>query len=98
MKWLEKNKVDFEFLSIRENNLDEDLVARWQAAVGWEKLLNRRSVTWRNIPDPERGDLDSASARRLILKYPTVMKRPVLDGARRVVVGFDALSYAKLGL
>lgn len=98
LKWLKANNVEFEFVNLRENGLSEDLLSNWQASLGWEMLLNKRSITWRNMPAEVRDGLDSASARRLILRYPTVLKRPVLDAGHVVLVGFDADSYDNLDL
>lgn len=97
-KWLKAKKMEFEFVSIREDGIDEDMLTRWQASLDWETLLNKRSKTWRSIPTAERDDLNPERARRLILRFPTVMKRPVLDDGQNVVIGFDASAYENLGL
>ena len=95
-KWLEANSVEFRFQDIRDAGLDESLLKKWQQQAGWEKLLNKKSVTWRKIPSFDRNDLDADRARALILEYPTVMKRPVLDTGTLLLVGFDATEYASI--
>ena len=94
--WLESNNIDFEFIDIRADGIDEKLIRRWQKAVGWESLLNKRSVTWRKIPAFDREALDADTACDLIMNYPTVMKRPVLVKNKKVLLGFDESSYAEL--
>ena len=96
-KWLEAHDIEFRFEDIREAGLDEQRLKKWQQRVGWEKLLNKKSVTWRKIPPFDRDDLDADRARALLLEYPTVMKRPVLDAGTLVLVGFDAAEYASIG-
>jgi arsenate reductase len=98
IKWLKAHDVEHEFVNIREDKMDENTLIRWQESLGWEALLNKRSITWRKIPAFDRGNLDSATARQLILQHPTVMKRPVLDTGKRLVLGFDASAYADLDL
>ena len=98
IKWLKDRDVEHEFVSIRKDEMDENMLVRWQESLGWEALLNKRSITWRKIPAFDRGNLDSAAARRLILQHPTVMKRPVLDTGTRLVLGFDESAYADLDL
>ena len=95
-KWLESHDIEYEFIDIRQDGLDEKLVRRWQKAVGWETLLNKRSVTWRKIPPFDREELDENSACELILNFPTVMKRPVLASGKRIILGFDESSYSEL--
>jgi arsenate reductase len=95
-KWLQDSDFNFDFSDVRETDIGEALLERWLKTIPWDRLLNRRSTTWRNIPAHERDGLDQATARNLILKYPTVMKRPVLDLGDRVILGFDISAYQKL--
>ena len=92
-RWLEQHQINHEYLDIREDGLDADLLHRWETATGWESLVNKRSITWRKIPELDREDLDGDRAVQLILAYPTVLKRPVLDLGDRVILGFDEDSY-----
>jgi len=98
IKWLKHRGIKHEFVDIRDAGMDEKNLMRWQKKLGWEALLNKRSLTWRKIPDDERIDLDSATARQLILRYPTVMKRPVLDSGIGLALGFDETAYKNLNL
>jgi arsenate reductase-like glutaredoxin family protein len=61
-------------------------------ALGWERLVNRQGTTWRRLDEPVRAStVDAASARRLMLDQPSVIKRPVVEwGDGRITVGFDA--------
>jgi len=85
-------------VDIRDDGIEEKNLMRWQESLGWEALLNKRSLTWRKIADIDRSDLDSTKARRLILRHPTVMKRPVLDTGTTLALGFDESAYKKLDL
>jgi len=98
LKWLDEKNVEHKYVDIRTDGLDSDLLLRWQKSVAWEDLLNKRSITWRKIPELDRSDLDSEKARDMILNYPTVLKRPVLDLGSRVILGFDASVYGNLNL
>jgi arsenate reductase len=98
IKWLKDHGIEHEFVNIRDAGMDEKKLMSWQKLLGWEALLNKRSLTWRKIPSIDRGNLDSTKARQLILQYPAVMKRPVLDIGTGLVLGFDELAYKSLGL
>jgi arsenate reductase len=95
--WLEAQGIEYECHDIRAEELDGDRLRAWQQQVGWEQLLNRRSLTWRKIPSFDRDNLDADAAVRLIQAYPTVMKRPVLElgGDAAPLVGFDEDHYAQ---
>ena len=97
-RWLQDKDIDFHFVDIREEALDESQLINWQQQLGWELLLNKKSITWRKIPPFDRDDLNETSARTLILNYPTVMKRPLLDVGQKVLLGFNAEDYEALKL
>ena len=62
---------------------------RWAARLDWEKLINRKSLTWRKIPDVDREDMTRERAFVLLLDHPTLLKRPVLEAERFMAVGFS---------
>lgn len=92
-KWLERHGVAFEYVDIRSDGLTDDVVSRWQSRANWEEMINKRSITWRKIPAVDRADLDAESSRHLILAYPTVLRRPVLELPDRLLLGFDEVLY-----
>ena len=82
---------DFKKLGVPEAPLDA-----WLASVGWEKLLNRQGTTWRKLPDADKAAVvDEASARALMLRQPSVIKRPVVVwGSGEATVGFSDAAFA----
>lgn len=97
IRWLDREGLDYVFVDVRRDGIEESTIERWQKVLGWEALLNRRSITWRKIPAFDRSDLNADKARELILNFPTVMKRPVLDTGDRVLLGFDKFAYQEIG-
>jgi arsenate reductase len=69
----------------------------WLEVVGCETLVNRRSTTWRTLPDADRAKaLDPEQAVGLLQEYPTLIKRPVIESHGEVFVGFNASVKDKL--
>ena len=64
-------------------------LTRWAAACGWEALLNRRGTTWRGLPDSDKAAVDQAKALTLMLDHPALIKRPIFEMGKQVLVGFD---------
>ena len=64
--------------------------------VDWSDLLNKRSTTWRNLDDDEREDLDEARAMSLMMKHPTLIKRPILHYGDTIEIGFSPDRYHEL--
>ncbi len=96
-KWLREHRVDHDYHDLRIDGLDEERLRRWQQALGWELIINRRSITWKKIPTADRDNLTAKSARRLISTYPTLLKRPLLEvDEHPVSMGFSPEIYTQL--
>ena len=91
--WLEGRGVEHRFVDYRAEGLDPKDLARWKAAVSWEKLLNKTSTTFKGLSDAEKAGLDETKALALMQAHPTLIKRPVLDVDGRITVGFKPEVY-----
>lgn len=95
--WLGECGVGFEFHDFKKAGLPDDRLELWLAAVGWERLLNRKGTTWRKLSEAQRDAVhDAGTAKAVMLEQPSVIKRPVVhwaDGA--ITVGFDAEDWAQ---
>ena len=93
-KWLDAEGVAYDFHDYKKGGIDAARLQRWIDDAGWELLLNKRGTTFRKLPDADKADIDDAKAARLMLANPSMIKRPVLEGAGDLIVGFDADLYA----
>jgi arsenate reductase len=93
--WLEGRGVAHRFVDYRAEGLDPQNLARWEKAVGWEKLLNKASTTFKDLPDYDRQGIDRMKAVALMQAHPTLIKRPVLDIDGKISVGFKPDLYAQ---
>jgi Spx/MgsR family transcriptional regulator len=88
MKWLEAEGIAAEFHDIRGDGITAAQVDGWLDAVGADALVNRRSTTWRGLPDAEKAAIEAGHAHALLLDHPTLIKRPVFELSDGVLVGF----------
>ncbi|ANN60314.1 arsenate reductase [Mesorhizobium loti NZP2037] len=91
--WLESHDVAYRFHDFRAEGLDAKRLDGWVGKVGWEKLLNKASTTFRELADKDKQGLDEKKAKALMLAKPTMVKRPVLEVGDRVLVGFKPEVY-----
>lgn len=89
-KWLTAGGLEHRFHDFRKDGLQGDKVSAWSAAVGWEKLLNRRGTTWRQLPESAKTEVSETSAIALMTENPTLIKRPVFEDGKNIYVGFDS--------
>ena len=95
-KWLEAKKIAYTFHDVREDGLTKPLVESWFKQLGWEKVLNKASTTWRELPEKEKARVDEKKAAALLIAHPTLVKRPVLDRGGKLSLGFKPLAYEEL--
>ena len=95
-KWLDAHGVDYQFHDFREQGLDKDAVAAWIDELGWQKLVNRRSTSWKGRSEQERSGMNDETALQATLKHPTLIKRPLLDTGHQRYPGFSAANYARI--
>ena len=72
------------------------MLERWCDRLEWEKLLNRRSLTWRKVPAADRENMSRNRALAAMIENPTLVKRPVLESKQLMAVGYSPESYAKI--
>ncbi len=93
--WLGSHGVHYEFHDYKTAGLDRARLERWCSEVGWETLLNRAGTTFRKLPEPQKSSLDKRKAVSLMLAQPSMIKRPVMDLGKRLLVGFKPDTYLR---
>ena len=93
--WLEAKKVDYEFHDYKKAGVPLDSLRDWSKRAGWEKLVNTRGTMFRKIPDAEKANLNEAKALKLLEKYPSAIKRPVVEQGSKLLVGFDPDEFSR---
>lgn len=89
-KWLDERNLPYEFHDFKKDGLNDALLSRWEEALGWETLVNRRGTTWRRLPEEVRDNITPQSAHEIMLDNPSIIKRPVVEQDGRTSVGFNA--------
>jgi arsenate reductase len=88
-KFLDAHNIEFRFHDLREDGLDIQMLERWTERMGWERLLNKQSLTWRKIPEVDRNDMNRDKALAAMIDGPTLIKRPILEAEKFIAVGFS---------
>ena len=94
--WLAINGVPAYFHDFRKDGLPSALLRRWLEQHAWSELLNRAGTTWRKLPDKRRAAVVSkVEAEALMLEFPALIRRPIIETGGKVRIGFDARDYAR---
>ena len=94
-KWLSEHGIAYRFHDVRGDGLSKPQAERWVTTLGWEKVLNKSSTTWRSLPETDKANIDAGKAVALMLAHPALVKRPVLNDGNTLLVGFKPDVYAR---
>lgn len=95
-RWLDDQGIVHRFHDFRGDGLESERLARWLNEPGWEDLINRRGTTWRQLDAKTRDRISATTAAELLLAHPTLIRRPVLEHAGRIYLGFSPEAYAHI--
>lgn len=80
--------IDHHFHDFKTDGLSPALAQRWLDQLGAETVINRRGTTWRKLSPAQQAAADSAACAELLAAQPSLVKRPVIDAAGELRVGF----------
>lgn len=96
LDWLKANEVQFEFHDFKKLGISESKLKDWADELGWEALINKRGTTWKKLDLETQNSVVSAeSAFALLQEKTSMIKRPVLETGKSILIGFDELVYQK---
>ena len=93
--WLDKYGIDYAFHDYKSAGIDKDKLEDWAKKAGWEAIINRAGLTFKKLPDKDKQGLTEKKAIALMLKQPSMIKRPVLElSGGKLLVGFKPDDYS----
>ena len=95
--FLDKQKIEYAFHDYKTTGIERGKLEGWARKVGWKTLLNKAGTTFKKLPYKEKDNISEKKAIALMLRQPSMIKRPVLEaGSGKLLVGFKPEEYAKL--
>lgn len=95
-RWLDSKDIDYRFHDFRKDGLEKGTVKNWLQSEDWDKVINRRSTSWKALSEKERETMDAETAVAAALASPTLIKRPVLESNSVLEFGFSESRYDAL--
>ncbi len=93
VSWLQNNGVEYQYVDLRSKTFDNSKVYDWLRQVGSEQLLNKKSRTWRNLDESITSNIQDSQILSLLVEYPTLIKRPILESSGKLIIDFDEEKY-----
>ena len=96
MLWLKKNKIDFFFHDYKQEGISNQKLAAWCNKLGWQTIFNKRSTTWRELPEAEQQKaVNQSAAIKIMMENNSIIKRPVIEFNDKLIVGFTETEFTK---
>ncbi len=95
MDWLNNHEVDFVFHNYKKEGIDIDKLKSWASQVGWEIIFNKKGSTWKLIADQYK-NLNEKIAIDIMLTHNSIIKRPIVESGKKLLVGYDEVALANL--
>lgn len=93
--WLEAQGHAATFHDYKKEGADPAKIAAWIAAAGLDVVVNRKGTTYRALSDADKALAASANtAPALLAANPSVIKRPIVEHAGGMLVGFKPAEWA----
>ncbi len=94
--WLKSCHHDFEFYDYKKKGITPEKLKQWSKEVGWEQLVNKKGTTWKSLSEDQQEKITNEEAAiELMIEKPSIIKRPVIEGSKELVVGFEEEEYTR---
>lgn len=96
MTWLKNKQVVFSFHDYKQNGIPKQKLVAWCNNMGWETIFNKKSTTWRELSETQKNKIINQSAAiELMMVNKSIIKRPVIEIDKNLVVGFNETEIIK---
>ncbi len=96
LDWLKANELEFEFHDYKARGISKEKLESWSAQIGWEKLINKKGMTFRKLTDEEKKQTETKEgALAMLMQKTSMIRRPLIERDGKVLaLGFDEAEYA----
>ena len=94
--WMQQHNQSFEFHNFKKDGISEEKLQSWLTQQPWQDLINRKGTSWRKLDQATRDNMNEQQAIHTMLENPSIIKRPVLETAGKVYLGFSEQVYSQL--
>ena len=93
--WLDAKGIAYTFHDYKKQGADTARIADWIAKAGLDKVVNKAGTTYRKLDDAQKAPLGSDGAPAVLAGNTSVIKRPIVEHPRGLLVGFKEAEWAE---
>jgi len=92
--WLNQQKLEYVFHDYKKEPATLEKLEEWEREVSWEQLVNKKGTTWKKLnPEQQATVKDAPSANRVLLGNNSMIKRPLIESPKGILLGFNEEEY-----
>jgi Spx/MgsR family transcriptional regulator len=96
MTWLDANGVEYTFHDYKKAGVDAKILARWIQQTSIETVVNTKGLTFKKLSDADKKRaLSAAGALEMLMKNTSMIKRPIVEAGKKLLIGFDEIDWSK---
>ena len=96
LTWLQDNAIQHTFHDYKKEPATKEQLEEWEKQIPWETLVNKKGTTWKKLsPEQQAKVQDAASLNDVLLMNNSMIKRPLIESPKGIVLGFDEQEYNK---
>jgi len=88
-KWLDKNSIEYVFHDFRIDGVKKTMIKEFIENIDITLLINKRSTSWKKLSTKEKLADTKLDLIELLIKNPTIIKRPIIKSKGKYLVGFS---------
>ena len=88
-KWLDKNSIEYVFHDFRIDGIKKTMIKEFIENIEIKLLINKRSTSWKKLSNKEKLVEKKLNLIELLIKNPTIIKRPIIKSKDKYLVGFN---------
>jgi Spx/MgsR family transcriptional regulator len=94
LDWLNDHKLEYVFHDYKKEPATLQKLEEWENKVSWDQLVNKKGTTWRKLSPEEQASVqDAGSANKVLLNNNSMIKRPLIESPKGILLGFDEEEY-----
>lgn len=96
LDWYKKKNIQVDFYDYKKYGVKKEKLVQWCKEAGWEVVLNKKSTTWRSLSlEDQQLVTNEKMAIKLMIEYPSIIKRPVIEMNNKIIVGYNETYFSK---
>lgn len=94
---LDEKGLSYEFHDYKKLGVEASKIKEWLKLTDLSSIVNKKGTTYKKLSEEAKAALENEkTALPIMMEHTSVIKRPILEYKKGIIVGFDADQYATL--